>query len=57
MIDEYIEGREDQVKNRDGLTELLGDKAFVIPAIQIANAHRGTSFLRHMLTNEVRSIV
>lgn len=57
MIDEYIEGREDQVKNRDGLTELLGDKAFVIPAIQIANAHRGTSFLRHMLTNKVRSIV
>lgn len=43
MIDEYIGSGEDRVKNRDGLIELLGDLWFSLPAIQIANAHRGIS--------------
>lgn len=45
MIDEYIGSGDDPIKNRDGLTELLADKLFVIPAIYIAKAHRGRSFL------------
>lgn len=45
MIDEYIGSGEDRVKNRDGLTELLGDIMFFVPAIKIANAHRGISFV------------
>ncbi|XP_054864990.1 uncharacterized protein LOC111562986 isoform X2 [Amphiprion ocellaris] len=40
MIDEYIGTGEDRVKNRDGLTELIGDFIFNIPAIKTANAHR-----------------
>ncbi|KAI3371474.1 hypothetical protein L3Q82_024058, partial [Scortum barcoo] len=40
MVDEYIGTGEDRVKNRDGLTEILGDKLFNIPAIKAANAHR-----------------
>lgn len=46
MIDEYIGSADDPIKNRDGLVELLGDKSFVIPAIQIANAHRGKTSRR-----------
>uniref|UniRef100_A0A3Q1HAM8 Carboxylic ester hydrolase n=1 Tax=Acanthochromis polyacanthus TaxID=80966 RepID=A0A3Q1HAM8_9TELE len=40
MIDEYIGTGEDRVKNRDGLTEFIGDFMFNIPAIKTANAHR-----------------
>uniref|UniRef100_A0A3B5AFI0 Carboxylic ester hydrolase n=1 Tax=Stegastes partitus TaxID=144197 RepID=A0A3B5AFI0_9TELE len=40
MIDEYIGSGEDRVKNRDGLTEMIGDFVFNIPAIKAANAHR-----------------
>ncbi|KAL7403114.1 hypothetical protein ABVT39_024665 [Epinephelus coioides] len=40
MVDEYVGTGEDRVKNRDGLTELLGDMFFTIPAIKTANAHR-----------------
>ncbi|XP_051807949.1 uncharacterized protein ces2b isoform X14 [Acanthochromis polyacanthus] len=40
MIDEYIGTGEDRVKNRDGMTELIGDFIFNIPAIKTANAHR-----------------
>ena len=41
MADEYIGTGEDRVKNRDGFTELIGDIIFTIPAIKVANAHRG----------------
>ncbi|KAA8590276.1 hypothetical protein FQN60_014210 [Etheostoma spectabile] len=40
VIDEYIGTGEDRVKNRDVLTEMLGDMLFTIPAIKTANAHR-----------------
>uniref|UniRef100_A0A3B5AIP1 Carboxylesterase type B domain-containing protein n=1 Tax=Stegastes partitus TaxID=144197 RepID=A0A3B5AIP1_9TELE len=40
IIDEYIGSGEDRVKNRDGLTEMIGDFIFNIPAIIAANAHR-----------------
>lgn len=41
MLDEYAGSGEDRIKNRNGLTELIGDMMFVIPAIKIANIHRG----------------
>ncbi|XP_054865150.1 liver carboxylesterase 1-like [Amphiprion ocellaris] len=40
MVDEYIGTGEDRVKNRDGLTELIGDILFNIPVIKVANGHR-----------------
>ncbi|XP_034541559.1 uncharacterized protein ces2b isoform X2 [Notolabrus celidotus] len=40
LIDEYMGGGEDPVKNRNGYTELLGDMLFTIPAIKTVNAHR-----------------
>ncbi|KAM9351795.1 fatty acyl-CoA hydrolase precursor, medium chain-like [Symphorus nematophorus] len=40
LMEEYIGNGEDRVKNRDGFTEILGDKLFTFPAIQAANAHR-----------------
>ncbi|XP_028264405.1 fatty acyl-CoA hydrolase precursor, medium chain [Parambassis ranga] len=40
MINEYAGTGEDRIKNRDGLTEMLGDLIFTIPAIKAANAHR-----------------
>ncbi|XP_070763399.1 cocaine esterase-like [Enoplosus armatus] len=40
MVDEYIGTGEDPVKNRDGLTEVIGDMLFTIPVIKAANAHR-----------------
>ncbi|KAM3608712.1 uncharacterized protein V6R79_003513 [Siganus canaliculatus] len=40
IMDYYFGTGEDSVKNRDGLTRLLGDVVFNIPAIQTANAHR-----------------
>ncbi|AWP08665.1 putative liver carboxylesterase 2-like [Scophthalmus maximus] len=40
LTDEYIGTGEDRVKNRNGLTELIGDILFTIPAIKTANAHR-----------------
>ncbi|XP_030282105.1 liver carboxylesterase 2-like [Sparus aurata] len=40
IVEEYIGNGEDRVKNRDGLTEMLGDLMFTIPAIKTANAHR-----------------
>ncbi|KAK5867622.1 hypothetical protein PBY51_012093 [Eleginops maclovinus] len=40
ILDEYIGTGEDRVKNRDGITELLGDIIFNIPAIKTATAHR-----------------
>uniref|UniRef100_A0A3Q1ETV6 Carboxylic ester hydrolase n=1 Tax=Acanthochromis polyacanthus TaxID=80966 RepID=A0A3Q1ETV6_9TELE len=46
MIDEYIGTGEDRVKNRDGLTEFIGDFIFNIPAIKTANAHRGIFYAR-----------
>lgn len=44
MVDEYIGSGEDRVKNRDGFTEVIGDMIFTIPAIKVANAHRGILF-------------
>lgn len=49
MIDEYIGSGEDQIKNRDGLTELLGDIMFAVPTVKIANAHRGSSYIEKSL--------
>ena len=43
IVEEYIGNGEDRVKNRDGLTEMLGDLIFTIPAIKAANAHRGST--------------
>ncbi|XP_051807962.1 fatty acyl-CoA hydrolase precursor, medium chain-like isoform X2 [Acanthochromis polyacanthus] len=40
ITNEYIGTGEDRVKNRDGLTEMIGDVLFNIPAIKAANAHR-----------------
>uniref|UniRef100_A0A671U2J3 Carboxylesterase type B domain-containing protein n=1 Tax=Sparus aurata TaxID=8175 RepID=A0A671U2J3_SPAAU len=40
IAEEYTKNGEDRVKNRDGLTEMLGDLMFTIPAIKTANAHR-----------------
>ncbi|XP_022610069.1 fatty acyl-CoA hydrolase precursor, medium chain-like [Seriola dumerili] len=40
MTHEYIGTGEDRVKNRNGLTEIIGDLLFTIPAIKSANAHR-----------------
>ncbi|XP_034037286.1 liver carboxylesterase 4-like [Thalassophryne amazonica] len=40
LTDEYLGTAEDRVKNRDGLTKLLGDMMFTFPAIKAANAHR-----------------
>uniref|UniRef100_A0A3P8SHI1 Carboxylesterase type B domain-containing protein n=1 Tax=Amphiprion percula TaxID=161767 RepID=A0A3P8SHI1_AMPPE len=40
MIDEYMGTGEDRVKNRDGLTGLIGDILFNIPVIKVANGHR-----------------
>ncbi|KAM3609181.1 uncharacterized protein V6R79_010807 [Siganus canaliculatus] len=40
IMDYYFGTGEDSVKNRDGLTRLLGDVLFSIPTIQTANAHR-----------------
>ncbi|XP_070686336.1 cocaine esterase [Pempheris klunzingeri] len=40
MIDEYLGSDDDRVKNRDGLTEVIGDILFNIPAIKAANVHR-----------------
>ncbi|XP_075870945.1 uncharacterized protein ces2b [Nelusetta ayraudi] len=48
MMEEYIGSGEDRIKNRDGLTELLGDNAFVVPAIQIANNHRDAGALVYL---------
>ena len=31
----------DRLKVREGLTEALGDVVFAIPAIKVANYHRG----------------
>uniref|UniRef100_A0A3P8SGA3 Carboxylesterase type B domain-containing protein n=1 Tax=Amphiprion percula TaxID=161767 RepID=A0A3P8SGA3_AMPPE len=43
MIDEYTGTGEDRVKNREGLTELIGDLLFNIPAVKAANTHRGAA--------------
>ncbi|XP_008274103.1 liver carboxylesterase 2-like [Stegastes partitus] len=40
ITDEYIRTGEDRVKNRDGLTEMIGDFIFNIPAIKVANGHK-----------------
>ncbi|XP_068595370.1 cocaine esterase-like [Brachionichthys hirsutus] len=40
IVDEYVGTGEDRVKNRDGLTELIGDLMFVVPAVKTADAHR-----------------
>ncbi|XP_047451685.1 fatty acyl-CoA hydrolase precursor, medium chain-like isoform X1 [Mugil cephalus] len=40
VVDEYVGNGDDRVKNREGLTELLGDLLFNIPAVKAANAHR-----------------
>uniref|UniRef100_M3ZFN8 Uncharacterized LOC102219135 n=2 Tax=Xiphophorus maculatus TaxID=8083 RepID=M3ZFN8_XIPMA len=40
ILNEYVGGGEDRIRNRDGMTELLGDFFFNIPVIKIANAHR-----------------
>ncbi|KAM9377873.1 pyrethroid hydrolase Ces2e-like [Pholidichthys leucotaenia] len=40
IVDEYAGNGEDRVKNRDALTEIIGDIMFNIPAIKAANAHR-----------------
>ncbi|KAM9377868.1 fatty acyl-CoA hydrolase precursor, medium chain isoform 2-T2 [Pholidichthys leucotaenia] len=40
IVDEYAGNGEDRVKNRDALTEIIGDIMFNIPAIKTADAHR-----------------
>ncbi|XP_043980928.1 liver carboxylesterase 1 isoform X1 [Gambusia affinis] len=40
ILNEYVGGGEDPIRNRDGMTELLGDFFFNIPVIKTANAHR-----------------
>uniref|UniRef100_A0A3Q3KBZ2 Carboxylic ester hydrolase n=1 Tax=Monopterus albus TaxID=43700 RepID=A0A3Q3KBZ2_MONAL len=40
LIEEYLGIGDDRVKNREGITELLGDVLFNIPAIKTANSHR-----------------
>ncbi|XP_008274102.1 fatty acyl-CoA hydrolase precursor, medium chain-like [Stegastes partitus] len=40
MMDYYFRSGEDRVKNRDGMTEMIGDFMFNIPLIEVANAHR-----------------
>uniref|UniRef100_A0A3Q1GWF6 Carboxylesterase type B domain-containing protein n=1 Tax=Acanthochromis polyacanthus TaxID=80966 RepID=A0A3Q1GWF6_9TELE len=43
MMKEYFGNGKDRVKNREGLTEMIGDVIFNIPVIETANAHRGAA--------------
>uniref|UniRef100_A0A672GAB7 Liver carboxylesterase 2-like n=2 Tax=Salarias fasciatus TaxID=181472 RepID=A0A672GAB7_SALFA len=40
LIEEYIGTGEDQIRNRDGFTEMFGDIIFNIPVVKTVNAHR-----------------
>ncbi|KAM4734643.1 fatty acyl-CoA hydrolase precursor, medium chain [Anableps anableps] len=40
IVNEYVGTGEDRIRNRDGMTEMLGDFFFNIPAIKVANFHR-----------------
>ena len=41
VADEYMGTSGDRLKVREGLAEVLGDVSFAIPAIKVANYHRG----------------
>lgn len=43
VIEKYLGGTDDPVKNKDQFSELMADVVFGVPAVTLARGHRGES--------------